>query len=167
MLTKKEPGKKKRPEEDPMSDIYWLKRLAPRRKRIRVGDRGRLVRLWTFVDDLVELVAGFYDYNRGTIRNVALLWGIYYFVRNGKLPKNKKDVIDLYWFVYRSVIYMLSIYASAYHVTGGPNIDFETALKIVQEQIRKKKEELKIVENESLKDITENKGGESEAKESG
>jgi hypothetical protein len=167
MLTKKEPEKKKRPEEDPMSDIYWLKRLAPKRKRIRVGDRGRLVRVWSFVDDLVELVAGFYDYNRGTIRNVALLWGIYYFVKNGKLPKNKKDVINLYWFVYRNILYTLNIYASAYHVTGGPNVDFETALKIVQEQIRKQKEELKVLENESPKDITENKEEEGGAKETG
>jgi len=140
--------KKKKPEEDPMSDLYWLKRLAPRRKRIWVGERGRQVRVWSFVDDLAEVVAGFYDYDRGTLRNVATLWGLYYMVKNGKLPKNKKDVFKLYRFVYHNIFYMLSVYASAYHVTGGPGIDFETALKIVQEQLEKEKKELDMSKKE-------------------
>jgi hypothetical protein len=143
--------KKKKPEEDPMSDIYWLKRLAPRRKRIMVGEKGKTVRVWHFVDDLAEVVAGFYDYDRGAIRNVAILWGLYYMVKNGKLPKNKKDVFKLYRFVYHNIFYMLSVYASAYHVTGGPGIDFETALKIVQEQLEKEKKELDMSKNEPKK----------------
>ena len=140
--------KKKKPEEDPMSDIYWLKRLSPRRKRIMVGEKGKTVRVWSFVDDLAEVVAGFYDYDRGAIRNVAILWGLYYMVKNGKLPKNKKDVFRLYRLVYHNIFYMLSVYASAYHVTGGPGIDFETALKIVQEQLEKEKKELDMSKNE-------------------
>jgi hypothetical protein len=160
--------KEKRPEEDPMSDIYWLKRLAPRRKRIWVGERGRQVRVWSFVDDLAEVVAGFYDYDRGTLRNVATLWGLYYMVKNGKLPKNKEDVFRLYRFVYHNIFYMLSVYASAYHVSG-PGIDFDTALKIVHEQINKEKKELKElnIEDKIQKEKAENEPKEGDANGTG
>jgi len=133
MLTKE---KGKRLEEDPSSDEPWAKKLRKKRKRIMVGKEGKPARVWSFVDDLVKKVADFYEYDTGAIRNIAIVYGLYYLVRNGKIPKDEDEFFKTFRAVEKSIDAMLSVYANAFHVTGGP-VDFETALKIVEEQIRK------------------------------